>query len=193
MPANTPAPGALSDARAQVICDDPVREAQCIEYLACTVAVARQSARDILGDETDHEAEPQMLAALLAAEVVFLNTHWWKEDWPEEARKTAALCVGCSDVFAWACADAEGLLYGEIEDLYDHWRHDPLWGSAVWCAKKRRLMPQKRVEDRIRAAGLWDLDALAPAFETPGAEMPAMFAALHPQSIEPGDTDVSAN
>lgn len=104
--------------------------------------------------------ESMALARLLAHEVIFLNSHWWEETWPEEARKQVALCVNCSDVFAWGCADAEGLLYDEIQDLYDHWIKDPSWGAAVWCVKKRKEMPQKPVFDAIQKAGIWNLEEM---------------------------------
>ena len=71
-----------------------------------------------------------------------------------------ALCVNCSDVFAWGCADAEGAAHSEVSDLYDHWLKDPDWGAAIWCMKKRNQMPQRPVERAIRSAWVWDLDAL---------------------------------
>ena len=69
--------------------------------------------------------EGPALARLLAAEVVFLNAFWWKKDWPEDARAVTALCVNCSDIFAWGCSDGEEVTYEELQDLYDHWHKDP--------------------------------------------------------------------
>jgi hypothetical protein len=156
----------MTDQNAISVIEDPEQEAKCLEYLTTSVQAQRAIAREVTGDEVNHEAEPTMLAALLTAEILFLNSHWWKADWPEEARETTALCVGCSDIFAWGCADAESLQYNEIEDLYDHWQRDPEWGAAVWCIKKRKAMPQKPVADAIRNKGIWDLDALlAPAVQ----------------------------
>jgi hypothetical protein len=100
------------------------------------------------------------LALLLAKEVVFTNTNWWEEAWPEEARKTLALCVSCNDVFAWGCADAENVTRSGIESLYRMWRTDPVHGHEVWCIVQRRQMPQAPVERAIRKGGAWDLDAL---------------------------------
>jgi len=111
------------------------------------------------------------LAVLLAHEVVFLNDHWWENDWPDRAKEAASLNVACNDVFAWGCSDAERLPYSEIEALYGHWEKDREWGAAVWCMKRRNQMPQKPVEDRIRKAGIWDLDAMGLGPNTLDAEV----------------------
>ena len=115
------------------------------------------------------------LAVLLAHEVVFVNSNWWHESWPEEAQKSIAVCVNCSDVFAWACSDAERLPYDEIESLYIHWELDPDWGPAIWCMKRRNQMPQKPVEDIIRKLGKWDLDFLQLGANTQDAAVQQIF------------------
>ena len=114
--------------------------------------------------------ENEALAHLLASGQVFLNNHWWKgekkylpegvDPWPEAACKTFSINANCNDVFAWACADAEEVEYHELESLYEHFHKDPMWGTAVWCIKKRNEMPQKPVEEAIRKAGFWDLDSM---------------------------------
>jgi hypothetical protein len=60
----------------------------------------------------------------------------------------------------WGAADAEEVLYSELEDLYEHYHKDPVWGTAIWCIKKRGFMPQKHVEMIIREAGVWNLDEM---------------------------------
>ncbi len=100
------------------------------------------------------------LAHLLLNDVIHLNSRHWMKDLPDDVRNATALFVGCNDVFAWACSDAEELPYHEIENLYAMWRKDPMWGPAVWCIIRRKQMPQKPVERDIRAAGIWDLDSL---------------------------------
>lgn len=129
----------------------------------------------------DHFDEGMALAALLANEVIFLNTHHWEKSWPEDAQKTTALCVNCSDVFAWACADAEGITLDEIPDLYRMWRKDAEWGAAVWCMLKRGQMPQKPLEGIIRKAAIWDLDGLPLKANWQDAEVAAFFASLRAQ------------
>ena len=107
-----------------------------------------------------HFEEDRALARLIAEEVCSTNEHWWKKDWPEEARKTFAIFVNCNDIFAWGCADAEPLQHDEIQDLYDHWIKDRNLGPAVWCCKKRRQMPQAPVRKAIEAAGIWNLSEM---------------------------------
>ena len=120
--------------------------------------------------ETDKEmfgkSEPEedfedsiALARLLAEEVVFINSYWWRKDWKEEDREIISIGVKCNDIFA-CCADAEELPHGEIENLYKMWIKDPAWGTAVWCIKKRNKLPQKPVYDYIQKAGIWDLDSM---------------------------------
>ena len=117
--------------------------------------------------------ENEALAHLLAEEQVFINSHWWMSakkqndfhdvvdnPWPEEACNTFSILANCNDVFAWACSDAEEISYDELEGLYQHYLKDPVWGTAVWCIKKRKLMPQKPVYDAIMKAGIWNLDEL---------------------------------
>lgn len=121
--------------------------------------------------------EPEMaLAHMLMNDVVFLNDHWWEKEWPEDARKRTSINVNCNDVFAWGCADAESMLHDDIEQLYRMWRKDPTWGAAVWCMIRRNQMPQKPVEERIRSAGVWDLDALRLGKNTMDAEVHAYLA-----------------
>lgn len=125
------------------------------------------------------EAE-KALAHMLMNEVVFLNSHWWEKEWPEQARKEASINVNCNDVFAWGCADAETMLFDDIENLYRMWRKDPSWGAAVWCMIRRNQMPQKPVEKRVRDAGIWDLDSFKLGANTMEAEVKAFFASLRP-------------
>ncbi len=138
------------------------------------------------------------LAHLFLNEVIYTSSHWWKHfklgdrkegggyhsvpredaEWSAEDSEIISINVNCNDVFAWGCADSEALPHREIENLYRMWVKDPLWGPAVWCMIQRRQMPQKPVGDRIRAAGIWDLDSLGLGTNTQDAEVQAMFAAL---------------
>ena len=100
------------------------------------------------------------LTVLLLQQKVFVNARWYEDKWPEDAKKMISINVLCNDVFEWACADAEGLQYNELKDLFDHYEKDPQWGTAIWCIKKRGGLPQKPVYDAIQAAGIWDLDEM---------------------------------
>lgn len=125
--------------------------------------------------EKDDDFESEAFSVLLQARVIFTNSWHWKDKWPEDARRTTALCVNCNDVFAWACADAEDLEYAEVGDLWKHWRKDPSWGPAIWCMKKRKQMPQSPLEKIIRAAGVWNLDEMGLPTNTQDAEMHAFL------------------
>lgn len=100
------------------------------------------------------------VAYLLMHEVVFINSAWYEKEWPKEARNSARLLCNCSDVFAWACSDAEAVEMGDIRAIYEHHRKDPAYGVSVWACKKRNKMPQPPLANLIKKAGLWDLDAM---------------------------------
>lgn len=155
----------MNGKEAEAFLDDIEREEACLEYIRGAVEADMAISEEVSGKRSDHEAQPQMLAALLMAEVIFLNSHHWMKEWPEDARKMTSFNVICNDVFAWACADAESIEYKDIEDVYDHWIKDPDWGPAVWCIKKRGMMPQKPVAEKIAELGIWDLDEIASKFQ----------------------------
>lgn len=100
------------------------------------------------------------LAHLLIEGEIFCNNGWWHEKegnhWPKDS---ITLHVICNDIFAWACADSEDITYSQIGDLYEMWQKDPMWGTAAWCIKKRKQMPQKPVLDRMTKAG-WNVEEL---------------------------------
>lgn len=107
--------------------------------------------------------ENHALVILIANNVVFLNDYWWKSEsanWPDSACKTFSINVNCSDIFAWGCADSEDLLFHDLASLYDHYIKDPIFGSSIWCIKKRNMMPQKIIKDKIHKAGIWNLDEI---------------------------------
>jgi len=112
------------------------------------------------GREEEQFEDRLALAALLMGDAVFLNDHWWKEEWPDEARRITSINVNCNDVFAWGCADSEEMPYKELRDVYDHYIKDSVWGPAIWCMKQRKEMPQGSVEKSIRKTGTWDLDEI---------------------------------
>jgi hypothetical protein len=111
-------------------------------------------------DGTTEYLEEEILAVLLANEQVILNEFWWREDAPEDMRKMCSLAALCNDVFMWGCADAEPFFFRDLHEMWEHYKKDPDWGIAVWCIKRRKMMPQKPVYDYIKAAGIWDLDAM---------------------------------
>lgn len=121
------------------------------------------------------------LAHLLINEVVFLNNFWYEKSWPEDAKKYINILVHCSDTFAYACSDAEPLSFSEINDLYQMWRKDPMWGSTVWCTKKRKERPLLPIEKVLRERG-YDVDSWELRNNTTNAETQACFAHVAAES-----------
>ena len=68
----------------------------------------------------------------------------------------AAIYVSCNDTFYWACADAEPLPMGEIQELYDMWKADSRYGTTKWACRKRNLAPQVPIVKAMKNAGVWD-------------------------------------
>ena len=108
-------------------------------------------------NKPSHEVifEPEIaLATLLKEGVVFLNTHWWESTWPEAAKNSICVAVTVSDYFL-PRADAEELLFEEIQELYDHWAKDKATGVIVWAAKKRGVLPMHAEYTAILAKKVW--------------------------------------
>lgn len=103
------------------------------------------------GEEEIVFNEERALAALLIAEVVFVS---------EGEGDAHILCAICNDVFMWGCADADAIPAGKLQEVYEYWHKDPAWGVEVWCMKLRGMLPQRPVYDRIKQAGIWDLDSM---------------------------------
>lgn len=102
----------------------------------------------------DHMESEDYLKVLLTEDQIIINNGWWDKEWPKDKITVAVIC---NDVFSWGLADAEEVLYHELPELYKMYKKDPDWGIAVWCIKKRQLMPQAPVEKLIKEAGIWDL------------------------------------
>lgn len=94
------------------------------------------------------------LAFLLKNEVLFCNN--------AKDPETICLYVNCSDVFAWACSDAECITTDEILSLYKAVKENPIWGSTIWVCLKRNEQPQKPIVINMKNDGCWtdELEAL---------------------------------
>lgn len=123
--------------------------------------------------------EEKALARLLGEGIIFVNSHWWEDDWPDQAKKITSLNVNCNDIFAWACADGEEVEFDEIQALYDLWHKDRRWGAAKWCAIKRNQKPQPPVIKAMKENGSWDdvMEHLEKNYQD--AEVQAAFAKLN--------------
>lgn len=96
--------------------------------------------------------------------------HW------DEKERTVGLLVNCSDMFAWACADAEALPMDELGPLYRAHIQSPKWGSTIWCCFRRKQKPQPPVIEAMKKDEVWrnDLEALPDNWQD--AETQSMFA-----------------
>lgn len=119
-----------------------------------------------LNGELVYEFESDVaLRYLLSNDILMVNDFWWKKDWPDNAKKMISFGVICSDTFGYACADAEELLYEDLEELYQHVIKDPIWGSTVWCIKKRKLKPIPEIFNKLIEDVIWK-DELHQLFST---------------------------
>lgn len=158
--------------------DDTDAEKACLDYLLAEVEVDKQIAQEVMGDPAQHEAEPIMLAVLLSQGVLILGSHWYRTDWPEDARTGAALAVICNDVFAWGAADAVSIAKSDIPVIFEYWQKDREWGPAVWCIERRGCAPQPPVLEAIRRGGIWPIDAILASLESgPHHAQPPLEAA----------------
>lgn len=98
------------------------------------------------------------LTYLLAKDLLIINNYWWEKTWSERQQNLISVGVNCSDTFGYAVADAEELLYSEIEDLFQHVMKDDEWGSIVWCIKKRKQKPIEPLYDILLKSDLWKDD-----------------------------------
>lgn len=97
------------------------------------------------------------LARLLMDDVIFCNERAFLElGGNKVGGQTTALFVICSDIFSWACADAECLPIEEIGNLYKMHIANLKWGRMRWCAIRRNLQPQKPVIKSMKDDGVWD-------------------------------------
>ncbi len=137
--------------------DDPYTVDLKIKSTYAVELVLRVSYTGLDGNlKTDFE-ENDVLALLLSSGVVFLNNHWWEDDFTEAQKQLFSINVNVNDCF-WPAADAEEIGYNELEDLFKHWEKDPDYGPVVFVAKKRKMMPRNRVLESIKQDGIWDLE-----------------------------------
>ena len=70
----------------------------------------------------------------------------------------AQLVVFCSDVFAWAVADAEEIKdEKEMEELYKWCVKYPNYGGVIWCCIKRNEKPQAPFAKLMKDDNQWDI------------------------------------
>lgn len=124
-----------------------------------TVTLIPRITYTTLSGELKTEFEDNDVLALLLHEgIVFLNNHWWREDFTEEQKQLFSINVNVNDGFGYACADCEGIGYNELEDLFNYWEKDKDYGPLVFVAKKRKMLPLKSWCDKINKIGVWNIE-----------------------------------
>lgn len=98
-------------------------------------------------DGREYVVESSAIAILLEFEIVFPHFH----------DRMMSLAVNCSDVFAWASADAESIESEmELISLTKEVIKDRIWGSVKWVAKKRNHQPQQPIINSMKCQNVWD-------------------------------------
>lgn len=118
-------------------------------------------------DDTRFFVESNGVQALWDAGVLYEVPIMFKDKEGKEIR-AIAIAVNCNDVFYWACADYEFLVYGngDIQSLYEHCfdieGNKKRWGSTIWACLKRGMRPQHPIEDQMKKENVWppELEAL---------------------------------
>jgi hypothetical protein len=98
----------------------------------------------------------EALAILLAKQIVFTNDHWWEKEFNDRQKDLFSINLNVNDCFCHG-ADAEEVLYSELQSLYEHYEIDPLYGPLFWCAKKRKTRPFKNICVNMTA---WNLEEI---------------------------------
>lgn len=105
---------------------------------------------------TKNEELQKCASILLLNDEIYLKDHIYSLDGNLYENKVS-IFVRCDDIFDDGL-DEESVHVYELEDLFRMWAADRLWGTTVWCVKKRRVMPQASYKKDIERKG-WDLNA----------------------------------
>ena len=138
----------------------------------------------VLGGDNPYEKRTEWMegwnAAVTARTGAMVKIEQWHKDVPEKFRpvvddmlidgRIQVVCsdgavrmyVDCSDLFFWACADAEEISFDELNDLSEYVSISPGFGGLMWCAKKRGMRPQKPYYKLFSKAESEILDGFGP-------------------------------
>ena len=94
------------------------------------------------------------LAYLLMQGIVIVNDYSYYTKWPKDAQDSISLSVCCNDIF-YHGADGERVTYDDLRSLFDHVTKDEMWGSTMWCIKKRRMQPLTRIYQDLINHPVW--------------------------------------
>lgn len=111
--------------------------------------------------------EEGIVSYLLDEDVLFCNSIELNEKKYGKKDETIVLFVLCSDIWMWACADAEPIGYDKLPELCEMYMEDKCWGVTKWACKKRNMRPQKPIREGMKRDGVWDeeMDNLKPNYD----------------------------
>ena len=99
--------------------------------------------------------EEGMISYLLDEDVLFCNSRKYIDLDGKETPSTIVLFVNCSDIWSWACSDAEEIDTEELPELCERYMIDKKWGIVKWACQKRNMRPQKPIRDDMKKEGVW--------------------------------------
>lgn len=102
--------------------------------------------------------EQAMVAHLLEEDVLFVNSRRYIADdkTNEIGPETLILFVNCSDVFVWACSDAECVSCDELPELFRLYEANPQCGPIQWVCIKRNEKPQAPMVKYLKEHNGWN-------------------------------------
>ena len=104
----------------------------------------------------DHEA---MAAHFLEENILFLNSRKYvcgEKDDTISKNETLLLFLNCNDVFVWGYADAEGVSYDELPELFALYESNPKCGTIQWVCMKRNQKPQAPIVKYMKENNGWN-------------------------------------
>jgi hypothetical protein len=72
-----------------------------------------------------------------------------------DAENTTGLVICCNDIF-YPAADAEDLPSHKIEEFYNYWKLDHVYGPIKWISEQRNIMPMPQITEKMTKLGLWN-------------------------------------
>ena len=74
---------------------------------------------------------------------------------PVDTEETLGMFLNMNDVFGWGLADMERVTTNDLLPLWRAIEASPKWGSVKFVAKKRLMLPQEAIIERMKADGDW--------------------------------------
>lgn len=122
---------------------------------------------DVISRYTSHitNTEEVIYSTNLMLGILLLNTQSWffigtetilqEDDIECTTEKSIAIYVNANDIFAWGCADQEGITLKELPEFFLQWHIDKDWGIIKWLCTKRNKRPQPCIIKEMKEEGAW--------------------------------------